>query len=255
MDVSKTVAIITGGASGLGEATAKRLIGAGGKVAILDRPQSNGEALAKEWGESAIFTPADVTDEAAVSAAVEKTVERFGGVHVCVNCAGVGSAVRTVSKMGPFPLEMFEMTVKINLIGTFNVLRLAAAQMAKQEPNAEGERGVIVNTASIAAFDGQVGQVAYSASKAGIVGMTLPIARDLASLGVRCLTICPGTMDTPMLALLPPDQRELLAVNIQFPKRLGRPEEFAMLVEHLVENPYINGETIRLDGGLRMQPK
>ncbi|MCA9772507.1 MAG: SDR family NAD(P)-dependent oxidoreductase, partial [Myxococcales bacterium] len=173
MDLSKVVAIVTGGASGLGEATVRTIVERGGRAAILDRPQSNGEALAKELGDQAIFTPADVTDEAAVGAAVDKTVERFGALHVCVNCAGVGSAFKTVSKMGAFPLDAFRMTIEINLIGTFNVLRLAAAQMAKQEPDAGGERGVIVNTASIAAYEGQMGQAAYAASKGGIVGMTL----------------------------------------------------------------------------------
>jgi len=182
-------------------------------------------------------------------------VERFGAVHVAVSCAGVGAAMRTVTKDGPMPLALFARVVEINLIGTFNVIRLAAAAMARNQPNEEGERGVLVNTASAAAFDGQIGQAAYSASKGGIVGLTLPVARDLAGLGIRCVTIAPGTFDTPMLAMLPEAQRQALAAQIPFPSRLGRPAEFAALVRHIVENPMLNGETIRLDGALRMPPK
>ena len=255
MKISGSVALVTGGASGLGEATVRTLVGAGGKAVILDRPNSNGEALAKELGSNVAFAPADVTSDADVAKAVETAVARFGTVHIAVNCAGVGTAMRTVTKEGPMPLEMFEMVVKINLIGTFNVIRLAAAQMSKNAPNEEGERGVIVNTASVAAFDGQIGQAGYSASKAGVVGMTLPIARDLASLGIRVCTIAPGTFDTPMLAMMPEKQRQILAAQIPFPSRLGRPIEFAALAKHIVENPVLNGETIRLDGALRMAPK
>jgi NAD(P)-dependent dehydrogenase (short-subunit alcohol dehydrogenase family) len=255
MQIDGTVALVTGGASGLGEATVRMFAGAGGRAVILDRPGSPGEAVAHACGAAAVFAPADVTSEEQVTAAVRTAVDRFGTIHVVVNCAGVGTALRTLTREGPFPLEVFRKTVEINLIGTFNVLRLAAAQMATNPPNGEGERGVIVNTASAAAFDGQIGQAAYSASKGGVVGMTLPIARDLASLGIRCMTIAPGTFDTPMLALLPEDARQALAAQIPFPRRLGRPAEFAALVRHIVENPVLNGETIRLDGALRMPPR
>ena len=190
-----------------------------------------------------------------VTKAVARAKETFGAIHIAVNCAGVGVAMRTVSKQGAMPLEMFTKVIEINLIGTFNVIRLVAAEMARNDPNEEGERGVIVNTASIAAFDGQIGQAAYSASKGGVVGMTLPIARDLASLGIRVCTIAPGTFDTPMLALLPKEHRDALGAAIPFPSRLGRPSEFAALVRHIVENPMLNGETIRLDGALRMGPR
>jgi NAD(P)-dependent dehydrogenase (short-subunit alcohol dehydrogenase family) len=255
MDIRDSVAVVTGGASGLGAATVRTLHGAGAKVVILDRPQSQGAVLAQELGAAAAFAPGDVTQEASAAAAVEAAVARFGTVHICVNCAGVGAAMRTVTKQGPMPLDVFKMVIDINLVGTFNVLRLAAAQMATNAPNAEGERGVIVNTASVAAFDGQIGQAAYSASKGGIVGMTLPIARDLASLGIRVVTIAPGTFDTPLLGLMPEAQRQALAAQIPFPSRLGRPSEFAALARHIVENPMLNGETIRLDGALRMPPK
>jgi NAD(P)-dependent dehydrogenase (short-subunit alcohol dehydrogenase family) len=255
MKVAGTVALVTGGASGLGEATVRTLVAAGGKAVILDRPQSNGEELAKSLGGNAAFAPADVTISEQVQAAVQKAIDTFGTVHVAVNCAGVGAAMKTVSRQGPMPLEIFTKVIEINLIGTFNVIRLAAAQMVNNEPNDEGERGVLVNTASVAAFDGQIGQAAYSASKGGVVGMTLPIARDLASVGIRCCTIAPGTFDTPMLAMLPEPQRQALAAQIPFPSRLGKPEEFAALAKHIVENAVLNGETIRLDGALRMPPK
>jgi NAD(P)-dependent dehydrogenase (short-subunit alcohol dehydrogenase family) len=255
MQIANTVALVTGGASGLGEATVRTLVGAGGRVMILDRPGSPGEALVAELGERVAFSPADVTDETQVAAAVAAAVARFGTVHAAVNCAGVGIAMRTVTREGPHPLDLFTKVIQVNLIGTFNVIRLAAAQMAKNTPNEEGERGVIVNTASVAAFDGQIGQVAYSASKGGVVGMTLPIARDLASLGIRVLTIAPGTFDTPMLAMAPENIRQALAAQIPFPSRLGRPSEFAALVRHICENVMLNGETIRLDGAIRMAPK
>ena len=256
MNLDGAVAIVTGGASGLGEATVRSLVGGGARAAILDRPQSPGEQLAKELGPGhAIFVAADVTSGDEVTKAVARTKDAFGAVHIAVNCAGVGVAMKTVSKQGAMPLEMFTKVIEINLIGTFNVIRLAAAQMATNAPNDEGERGVIVNTASIAAFDGQIGQAAYSASKGGVVGMTLPIARDLASLGIRVCTIAPGTFDTPMLALLPKEHRDALGAAIPFPSRLGRPSEFAALARHIVENPMLNGETIRLDGALRMGPR
>jgi len=255
MQIADSVALVTGGASGLGEATVRRFAGGGGKVMILDRPGSAGEALASELGSHVAFTPADVTDEAQVEAAVGGAVDRFGALHVAVNCAGVGVAMRTITREGPHPLNLFAKVLQVNLIGTFNVIRLAAARMAKNTPNAEGERGVIVNTASVAAYDGQIGQAAYSASKGGVVGMTLPIARDLAGVGIRVLTIAPGTFDTPMLAMAPEPLRQALAAQIPFPSRLGRPTEFAALVQHILENVMLNGETIRLDGAIRMAPK
>jgi 3-hydroxyacyl-CoA dehydrogenase / 3-hydroxy-2-methylbutyryl-CoA dehydrogenase len=255
MNVAETVALVTGGASGLGEATVRMILAAGGRAVILDRPGSPGEGLARALGERALFVPADVTSADDVGAAVARAIERFGTLHVAVNCAGVGAAMRTITKQGPMPLDLFAKVVAINLTGTFNVIRLAAAQMARNAPNAEGERGVIVNTASAAAFDGQIGQAAYAASKGGVVSLTLPIARDLASVGVRVMTIAPGTFDTPMLAMLPEEHRQALAVQIPFPSRLGRPAEFAALVRHIVENGYLNGETIRLDGSLRMPPR
>jgi 3-hydroxyacyl-CoA dehydrogenase/3-hydroxy-2-methylbutyryl-CoA dehydrogenase len=255
MKIQGTVALVTGGASGLGAATVRELIGAGGKAVILDRPQSEGAKLAAQLGESASFAAADVTSESEVVAAVRHAMDTFGAIHVCINCAGTGAATKTVGKAGPMPLEIFSKVVEINLIGTFNVLRLAAAEMTKNQPNEDGERGVIVNTASVAAFDGQIGQAAYSASKGGVVAMTLPIARDLARLGIRCATIAPGTFDTPLLALLPEAQKQALAAQIPFPPRLGKPEEFALLARQIIENPMLNGETIRLDGALRMPPK
>ena len=255
MELRNVNAVVTGGASGLGRATAERLAAAGGHVALLDRAASAGADVAKTLGPSALFTPADVTRAEDVDAALNTAVSRFGALNVLVNCAGIGTAMKTVGKAGPAKLEEFSRVIQVNLIGTFNCIRLAAAIMAKGAPGPDGERGVVVNTASVAAFDGQTGQIAYSASKGGIVGMTLPAARDLAPVGIRVLTIAPGTMDTPLLGQLPEEGRQALAANIPFPKRLGRPEDFAALVEHLVENDYLNGETIRLDGALRMPPK
>jgi 3-hydroxyacyl-CoA dehydrogenase / 3-hydroxy-2-methylbutyryl-CoA dehydrogenase len=255
MNIADTVAIVTGGASGLGEATTRTLVGAGGKVMIFDREGSPGPKLVEELGANVAFTAADVTSAEQVEAGVAETVKRFGTVHITVNCAGVGMAMRTVTRDGAHPLELFAKAIEVNLIGTFNVIRVAALQMSKNTPNDEGERGLIVNTASVAAFDGQIGQAAYSASKGGIVGMTLPIARDLASLGIRVLTIAPGTFDTPMLAMAPEAIRQALGKQIPFPSRLGRPSEFAALVKHMAENVMLNGETIRLDGAIRMAPK
>jgi 3-hydroxyacyl-CoA dehydrogenase / 3-hydroxy-2-methylbutyryl-CoA dehydrogenase len=255
MQVDGSVVLVTGGASGLGEATVRTVVSAGAKAVILDRPGSAGEDLARALGGPAMFVAADVMSGDEVAAAVERAVERFRTIHVAVNCAGVGAAMRTVTKQGPMPLEIFARVVSINLIGTFNVMRLAAARMAQNAPNTAGERGVIVNTASAAAYDGQIGQAAYSASKGGVVSLTLPVARDLAGLGIRVMTIAPGTFDTPMLAMLPEEQRRALAAQIPFPSRLGRPEEFAALVRHIIENAYLNGETIRLDGALRMPPR
>ncbi len=254
MKVSGTGALVAGGASGLGEATARTLAAAGASVVIADLNAEKGGALAAELGAS--FVEADVTDEAAVSAAVEQAVSAGeDGLRVSVCCAGIGWAERVAHKGGPHNLELFSNVVKVNLTGTFNVLRLAAAAMSENEPDAEGERGVCVNTASIAAFDGQIGQIAYAASKGGIVGMTLPAARDMASRGVRVVTIAPGLFDTPLLAALPEEARTALGAGIPHPSRLGRPEEYAQLVEQIVANPMLNGETIRLDGALRMPPK
>ncbi len=249
-------AMVAGGASGLGEATARALAAAGAKVVIADLNAEKGEALAAELGDGAVFVEADVTDEEAVAAAVERAAEAGeDGLRVSVCCAGIGWAERVAHKRGPHDLEFFSNVVKVNLIGTFNVLRLAAAAMAANEPDEEGERGVCVNTASIAAYDGQIGQIAYAASKGGIVSMTLPAARDMAARGVRVVTIAPGLFDTPLLAALPEEAREALGAGIPFPPRLGRPAEYAQLVEQIVANPMLNGETIRLDGALRMPPK
>jgi NAD(P)-dependent dehydrogenase (short-subunit alcohol dehydrogenase family) len=253
VDVVGKSALVAGGASGLGEATARGLIEAGAEVTIADLNAEKGEALAAELG--ATFVAADVTDEAAVSTAVESAAGRDGGLRVSVCCAGIGWAERVAHKGGPHNLEFFSNVVKVNLIGTFNVLRLAAAAMSENEPDDEDERGVCVNTASIAAYDGQIGQIAYSASKGGIVGMTLPAARDLAKRGIRVNTIAPGLFDTPLLAALPEEARTALGEGIPFPSRLGRPAEYARLVTQIVANPMLNGETIRLDGALRMPPK
>ncbi len=255
MNVADAIAVITGGASGLGRATAERIVASGGRAALLDRPASNGAEVARQLGKNALFVPADVTSGDEVTAALQRTMERFGAIHVLVNCAGIGIAQKTLGKQGPARLDDFTRVVEVNLIGTFNCVRLAAAEMAKNAPNAEGERGVIINTASVAAFDGQIGQAAYSASKGGIVGMTLPIARDLAELGIRVVTIAPGLFDTPLLASLPEPVRVSLAKQIPFPSRLGRPPEYAALAVHIIENAMLNGETIRLDGAIRMQPR
>jgi len=255
MELRTVNAVITGGASGLGRATAECIVKAGGRVALLDLPISKGADVAETLGGNAIFTPADVTHGEQVAGACEQARQRFGGINVLVNCAGVGTAAKTVGKQGAARLEDFTRVINVNLIGHFNAIRLAAAIMAQNAPNAAGERGVIVNTASVAAFDGQIGQAAYSASKGGIVGMTLPIARDLAELGIRVCTIAPGIFDTPLLATLPEPARQSLAKQVPFPPRLGRPEEYAALALHIVENGMLNGETIRLDGSIRMAPR
>ena len=255
MRIEGTSAVVTGGASGLGEATVRRLHARGAHVVILDRDEARGSALASELGTNAHFAKTDVTSEADVQAAVAKAAS-LAPLRVAVSCAGIAWAQRTVNKEGvPHDLGFFTTVLTVNLVGTFNVLRLSAAAMAKQEPLAGGERGVIINTASIAAFDGQIGQLAYAASKAGVVGMTLPAARDLSKSGIRVLTIAPGTFNTPMLALLPEEQRQALASGIPFPARLGEPDDFAQLAISMVENSYLNGETVRLDGALRMPPK
>ncbi|MFD0112515.1 3-hydroxyacyl-CoA dehydrogenase [Streptomyces sp. NPDC058320] len=251
MQTTGISAVVTGGASGLGLATAKRLIAGGAQVVLLDLPSSDGEAIAKEIG--ATFVPGDVTSESDAAAAVA-TAAALAPLRVTVNCAGIGSAVRTVGKEGPFPLDVFNRVVQVNLIGTFNVLRLAAAEMAKND-EADGERGVIVNTASVAAYDGQIGQAAYSASKGAVVGMTLPVARDLASLKIRVATIAPGLFRTPLLAGLPQAAQDSLGAQVPHPSRLGDPDEYAALAEHIVANPMLNGEVIRLDGAIRMAPR
>jgi len=256
MDINETVSLVTGGGSGLGEATTRMLAAKGGKVAILDLAKSRGPTIAQELGSAVLFLEGDVTNEEQVAAVVDRTVAAFGAVHVVVNCAGIGTAGKTVGKNDqPLDLAPFRKTIEVNLIGTFNVIRLAASRMAKNTPNANGERGVIINTASIAAFDGQVGQAAYSASKGGVVGMTLPIARDLSQYGIRCCTIAPGIFETPMLMGLPDPARKALEASIPFPSRLGRPAEYAALACQIIENPMLNGETIRLDGAMRMAPR
>jgi 3-hydroxyacyl-CoA dehydrogenase/3-hydroxy-2-methylbutyryl-CoA dehydrogenase len=255
MNLKGVVAVITGGSSGLGEATAREMAANGAKIAILDLPDSAGAKVAESLGAEAMFVAADVTAGDAVEQAIAKVVERFGAVHVLVNCAGIGRAQRTLTKEGPASLDVFNKVIQINLVGTFNAIRLAAVQMARNAPNADGERGVIINTASVAAFEGQIGQAAYAASKGGVVGLTLPVARDLASTGIRVCTIAPGTFDTPMLAQLPEAARRALGAQIPFPSRLGKPEEYAKLARHIVENAMLNGETIRLDGALRMAPR
>lgn len=253
MIINDSVAVVTGGASGLGLATAKALLADGASVVIIDLPSSNGEAIAKELGDRVRFAAADVTDEAAVIAALD-LAETLGPIRVAVNCAGIGNAIKTVSKKGAFPLDAFKKVIDVNLIGTFNVLRLAAERISTTEP-IDGERGVIINTASVAAYDGQIGQAAYSASKGGVVGMTLPIARDLASLLIRVNTIAPGLFKTPLLAGLPEAAQESLGQQVPHPSRLGDPSEYGALAAHIVSNPMLNGETIRLDGAIRMAPR
>ncbi|HET6734218.1 3-hydroxyacyl-CoA dehydrogenase [Mycobacterium sp.] len=250
MEIKDAVAVVTGGASGLGLATTKRLLDAGAQVVVLD---IRGKEAVAELGDRAVFAETDVTNEAAVTAALD-AAEKLGPLRIAVNCAGTGNAMKTLSKDGPFPLDAFRKIVEINLIGTFNVIRLAAERMAKTEPVGE-ERGVIVNTASVAAFDGQVGQAAYSASKGGVVGMTLPIARDLSRELIRVVTIAPGLFDTPLLAGLPEPARESLGKQVPHPSRLGKPDEYGALAVHIVENPMLNGEVIRLDGAIRMAPR
>ncbi len=255
MDFNNAAALVTGGASGLGEATVRALSAKGSACVIFDRDEARAKALAGELGGSATYAAGDVTDPAAVERAVEKAVAA-GTFRILVNCAGIGWAQRTIGRQGePHDFDAFKTVVSVNLVGSFNVMRIAAGAIAKTDPNEDGERGVIVNTASVAAFEGQIGQISYSASKGGIVGMTVPAARDLAPAGIRVNTIAPGLMDTPLLGLLPEEQRQALGAGVLFPKRLGHPAEFAELVVAIASNPYLNGETIRLDGGLRMPPK
>jgi len=255
MKIENRTFLVTGGASGLGGATARALRAAGANVVILDVNAGAGAEMAAELGPKAHFVQTDVASESDVKRAVAAATECFGGVHGAVNAAGIAIAEKVLGKAGPHPLESFERTIRVNLVGTFNVIRLAAAAMAAGEPTETGERGVIVNTASVSAFEGQIGQAAYSASKGGIVGMTLPIARELARSGIRVVTIAPGIFDTPLMAGLPEAARVSLGQQVPFPSRLGRPDEYAALVRHVVENEMLNGEVIRLDGALRMAPR
>ncbi|MFG3690216.1 SDR family NAD(P)-dependent oxidoreductase [Micromonospora sp. NPDC047740] len=253
MQIVDAVALVTGGSSGLGRATARRLVDRGAQVVLVDRDGAAGQRTATELGAAATFAEADVTDEASVSAALDRAGQ-LGDLRVVVNCAGIAPAARVVGRTGPHPLDTFTRVVQVNLIGTFNVVRLAAARMVTVEPVGE-ERGVIVNTASVAAFDGQIGQAAYAAAKAGVVGLTLPVARELAASQIRVVTIAPGLFETPMLAGLPEAARESLGQQVPHPSRLGQPSEYAALVEHIIDNPMLNGETIRLDGAIRMAPR
>ena len=252
MEVKGSVAVVSGGASGLGEACSRLWVKSGGKVSILDLQEDRGQMLASELGKSAVFCETDVTDPASVQAAVDKTVEDFGAVHVAINCAGVPSASKVLTDKGPISMEGFNKVVQVNLMGTMHVIRSAVEKMAKNAPNKDGERGVIINTSSGAAFEGQVGQAAYSASKAAVVGMTLQLARELSEHGIRAMTIAPGLFETPMMAGLPDKVMEGLIKKLVFPKRPARPIEFAMLARHIVENPMLNGRTIRLDGAITM---
>ncbi len=255
MRIEDSVFLITGGGSGLGLAAARQLLGQGGKVLLLDINAEAGQRAAAELGEGARFVQADITREEDGRAAMAQALEAFGAVHGLVNCAGIAPAEKVLGRSGVHGLDSFRRTVEVNLIGSFNLLRLAAEAMAQNPPNAEGERGVIVNTASVAAFDGQIGQAAYAASKGGVAAMTLPAARELARSGIRVMCIAPGIFETPMMAGMPQEVRDSLAAGVPFPPRLGRPEEYAALVHHIVENPMLNGEVIRLDGALRMAAK
>lgn len=256
MQMSDVIAVVTGGASGLGEATVRRIVDAGGKAAIFDMNEERGHALVKELGEDAVvFLKTDVVSGEEVEENMASAKSLFGKINAVVNCAGIAPPAKVLSRGGPMKLERFEQVIQVNLIGTFNVIRIAANAMQENEPNEEGERGVIINTASVAAFEGQIGQAAYSASKGGVVSMTLPIARELATFGIRVMTIAPGLVETPLFAGLPEEAQDALASSVPFPKRLGRPDEYAKLVESIVTNTLLNGEVIRLDGAIRMQPK
>ena len=255
MEIMNSVAVVTGGASGLGEACVRNLINKGAKVSIFDFDEERGQSVASGLGESVIFCMTDITREKDVQSALKKTVETFGAVNIVINCAGVGIPAKVLGKEGPMKMDHFNKVVQINLMGTMNMVRLSAEVMVKNQGNEDGEKGIVINTASIAAFDGQIGQAAYSASKAGVVGMTLPIAREFAEYGIRVMTIAPGIFNTPMLRELPENVKEALNKMVPFPKRLGEPSEFAGLVQHIIENPMLNGEVIRLDGSLRMAAK
>jgi NAD(P)-dependent dehydrogenase (short-subunit alcohol dehydrogenase family) len=255
MELSKLKAVVSGGASGLGHAVATRIVAEGGQVAILDVNEAQGQEAAAALGARAIFCKTDVSNEAEVNAAVDAAAEAFGGLNLAVSCAGILGAGRTLGREGPMPGAQFAKVIMVNLVGTFHLAKAAADQMQRNEPNAEGERGVIVNTASVAAFEGQIGQAAYSASKAGVAGMALPLAREFSRLGIRVNTIAPGLFLTPMMEGMPEHIQQSLAAQVPFPSRLGRPEEFADLVAYICSNSMLNAETIRLDGAIRMQPK
>jgi NAD(P)-dependent dehydrogenase (short-subunit alcohol dehydrogenase family) len=255
MELENKGVLVTGGASGLGAACVRLLSRGGARVVIADLNSETGTALAAELGDSTLFVKTNVVDEASMQNAVRTAVDKFGGLHVLINCAGIGPPEKVLGKSGPSSLESFNKVIQVNLIGTFNSIRLVASAMTTNTPNEGGERGVIINTASVAAFDGQIGQAAYSASKGGIVGMTLPIARELARYGIRVMTIAPGIFDTPLLAGLPEPARISLGQQVPFPPRLGRPDEYAALAKHIIENEMLNGEVIRLDGGIRMAPR
>jgi 3-hydroxyacyl-CoA dehydrogenase / 3-hydroxy-2-methylbutyryl-CoA dehydrogenase len=255
MKMEGSVVLVTGGASGLGEACVRNTVELGGKAVILDFAEENGQRLASELGEGVLFHKTDVTDEASVQTAIDEAVKTFGAVHVAVNCAGVGTPGKILGKKGPLPMEKFQRVVDINLMGTVNVIRLAAEKMVLNEGNEDGEKGVVINTASVAAFEGQIGQAAYAASKAAVVGMTLPVAREFADYGLRIVTIAPGLFETPMAQGLPEAVKESLVSMIPFPRRFGKPSEFASLVKQIIENPCLNGTTIRLDSAIRMGAK
>ncbi len=255
MQIAQSVFLVTGGGSGLGAATARMLVAGGGRVLLADVNEQAGCALAEELGAAARFVRTDVAYEASGRAAVDAALAQFGALHGLVNCAGIAPAEKVAGKSGPHRLESFARVVSVNLIGSFNMIRLAADAMSRAAPDADGERGVIVSTASVAAFDGQVGQAAYAASKAGVAGMTLPIARELARTGIRVVAIAPGVFETPMLRGLPTEVQDALGRTVPFPPRLGRPAEYATLVRHIIENGYLNGEVIRRDGALRMAPR
>lgn len=255
MQLEGKSALVTGGASGLGAACARMIVAGGGRVVVFDLNADLGDALAKELGEGARFVKGDVSSPEDAQKAVDAALETFGSLRIAINCAGIGGSKRVVGKEGPVDLDWFTRIIKVNLVGTFNVTRLAAAAMSKNDPDEDGERGVVVNTASIAAFDGQIGQSAYAASKGGIVGMTLPLARDLSRQGIRVVTIAPGIFDTPLLGGLPENLRAALGESVPFPRRLGRPEEYAAMAREIVTNSMLNGEVIRLDGALRMAPR
>jgi NAD(P)-dependent dehydrogenase (short-subunit alcohol dehydrogenase family) len=255
MNIQECKAIVTGGASGLGEATVRRIVKNGGQAVILDLSEEHGMRLIEELGSSVSFVKTDVTNEEEVKGAISAAVHQMGSVNVVANCAGIGVAERVLGKKGPHSLDLFSKVISVNLIGTFNVSRLAAESMAQNVENENGERGVIINTASVAAFEGQIGQAAYSASKGGVVSLTMPLAREFARFGVRVMTIAPGLFHTPMFESLPEEARTALGKMVPFPSRLGLPDEYAQLVQSIVENPMLNGETIRLDGAIRMQPR
>jgi len=255
MEIKGCTALVTGGASGLGEASVRQLVQDGARVAIMDVEEDRGNRLVGELGNSVIFCKTDVTDEKSVQASIDKAMDVFGAIHIALNCAGIATPAKIISKKGSIPVELFNRVIQVNLVGTLTIIKNAAEKMLNNSPNADGEKGVVINTASVAAFEGQIGQASYSASKGGIVGMTLPIAREFADYGIRVVTIAPGLFETPLMAGLPEKAKEALVQMVPFPKRLGRPSEFAQTVKHIIENPLFNGATIRLDQAIRMGAK